>query len=107
MGLLGLEWGLGLEDRMGDRLAAGGGLRKIVDVRMGDSGMIPGSSIHIGELTNGTLRGVKWLFSSDICFPSNLTLGESIGDKWDNWDGDIGASSKSKSTTEMMPSKYI
>lgn len=58
-----------------------------VDVRMGDSGMIPGSSIHIGELT----------VTDDVvprCFPSNLTLGESIGDKYDNWDGDIGASSK-------------
>ena len=61
-----------------------------VDVRMGDSGMIPGSSIHIGELTvtDDAVPG---------CFPSNLTRGESIGDKCDNWDGDIGASSKSKS----------
>src|SRR6267154_4909560 len=104
IGLLGLEWGLGLlvEDRIGDRLATGGGLRMIVEVRMGDSGMIPGSSILIGELTDGMLRGGKWLFSSDVVrggqtrFPSNLTRGESMGDKYDDWDGDIGASSKSK-----------
>jgi hypothetical protein len=107
IGLLGLKWGLGLEDRtrMGDRLAAGGGLRMNVEVRMGDSGMIPGSSIHVvGELTDGImLRGGKWLFSSDVVrgekvrVPSNLTRGESIVDKCDNWDGDIGASSKCKS----------
>ena len=71
---------------------------------MGDSGMIPGSSILIGELTGGALRGPggKWIFSSDVVrgvktrFPSNLTRGESIADKGENWDGDIGASSKSK-----------
>jgi len=103
IGLLGLEWGLGLEDRMGDRLAAaGGGLRMIVEVRMGDSGMIQGSSILVEELTDGTLRGGKWLFSSDVvrggktCIASNLTRGESMGDKYDNWDGDIGTSSESK-----------
>jgi hypothetical protein len=76
----------------------------IVEVRMGDSGMIPGSSILIGELTDGTvmLSGSRWLFSSDVVrggktrFASNLTRGESMGDNCDNWDGDIGASSKSK-----------
>jgi hypothetical protein len=76
----------------------------IVEVRMGDSGMIPGSSIHVGEIADGMLRGGKWLFSSDsdvvrgekARFPSNLTRGDSIVDKCDNWDGDIGASSKSK-----------
>jgi len=80
----------------------------IVDVRMGESG-IPGNSIIVvGELTDGVALmsgGGKWLVSSDIVrgvgvkkirFPSisNLTLGgESIVDKCDNWDGDIGASS--------------
>lgn len=75
-----------------------------VEVRMGDSGMMPGSSIHVvGELTDGMLRRGKRLFSSDVVrgekvrFPSNLTRGESIVDKCDNWDGDIGASSKCKS----------
>lgn len=68
----------------------------IVDVRMGDSGMIRGSSRLIGELTDTALRGG---ISSDVDrgertrFPSNLTQGDSIGDKCDNWDGDIGASS--------------
>jgi hypothetical protein len=43
---------------MDDRLAAGGGLGMIVDVRMGDSGRIPGSSILDGELIelDGALR---------------------------------------------------
>lgn len=108
---------------MGERLAAGGGLRMIVEVRMGDSGMIPGSSILVGELTDSALREGKcdWLLSSDVVcggkkkgFPSNLTRGESMGDICDNWDGDIGASSKKQSkkrssarTTEMMQSsKY-
>lgn len=105
---------------MGNRLAAGGGLRMIVEVRMGDSGMIPGSSILVGELTDTALREGKRLLSSDVVrggkkgFPSNLTWGESMGDKCDNWDGDIGASSKKQSkkrssarTIEMtQSSKY-
>jgi hypothetical protein len=89
---------------MSDRLAGGGGPIKIVEVRMGDSG-IPGSSILVGELTDGVLMsGGKWLVSSNIVrvrgerirFPStsNLTRGDSIVDKCDNWDGDIGTSSK-------------
>src|SRR6266852_1961061 len=98
---------------MDDRLAAGGGRRMIVAVRMGDSGRIPGSSILDGELIielDGALRRRgKWLFSSDaICggkirFPSNLTRGESIGVKDncdDKWDGDIGATSSSKSKNQ-------
>jgi len=106
IGLLGLDWGMGLEARMGDRLAAAGGaLRNIVDVRIGDSGKV-GSSRIVGELTDtdAALRGGKWSsFSSDavrgvrggmiILFPSNLTRGESIVVNCENWDGDIGASS--------------
>jgi hypothetical protein len=38
-------------------LAAGGGLRMNVEVRMGDSGVILGSSVHVGELTDTALRG--------------------------------------------------
>ena len=79
-----------------------------VDVQMGDSGTIPGSSRLVEELTDSALRGGrgrgKWLVISDVDrgekvrFASNLTRGESsIGvDTCDNWDGDIGASSKSK-----------
>jgi hypothetical protein len=78
---------------------------------MGDSGMILGSSIHVGELTDGMLRGGKWLFSSDVVrggrirIPSNLTRGESIGDKYDNWDGDIGVSSNSKAKKKRSACK--
>ena len=77
-----------------------------VDVQMGDSGTIPGSSRLVEELTDSALRGgmCKWLVISDVDrgekvrFASNLTRGESsIGvDTCDNWDGDIGASSKRK-----------
>ena len=38
-------------------MAAGGGLRINVEVRMGDSGVILGSSVHVGELTDTALRG--------------------------------------------------
>jgi hypothetical protein len=96
IGLLGLEWGLGLEGRMVDRLAtAGGGLRMNIEVRMGDSGVISGSwilELVVGELTDTALRGGKWLDSSDIVrggtwirIPSNLTRGESaVADNGDN-----------------------
>ena len=101
IGLLGLR--SGSEDQMDDRLAAAGGMpRMIADARMGDSGML-GSSILIGERTEGAVRGDKWLVSSDVGrggtmlrFPSDITRGESIAVKYDNWDGDIGASSKTK-----------
>lgn len=87
---------------MVDRFPAGGGLRMNVDVRMGDNGEIPGSSILVGELTDTdtALRGGKWLVNSDVApggkmrIPSNLTRGESVVDNCDNRDGDIGASSK-------------
>ena len=66
--LLGLERGLGMEDpaRRVDRFVAGGGLRMIVDVRMGESGTIPGSSKLVGELTEGIIRGGRWFLSSDV-----------------------------------------
>jgi hypothetical protein len=108
--LLELEGGMGMgfEDRMVDRFAAGGGLRMNVEVRMGDSGVILGSSVHVVELTDTALRGGTsiWLLISDVIrgdeirIPSNLTLGESIGE--DN----CGASSKTQRKKKKRVSMY-
>ena len=101
IGLLGLGGRLGLEDRMGDRLAGGGGLRKIVDVRIGDSGKLGSSSI-VGELTDTALRGDNSSHAvrggKILLFPSNTTRGESIVVNCENWDGDIGTASSKKAS---------
>jgi hypothetical protein len=99
---------MGIEDRTVDRLAAaGGGLRTNVEVRMGESGTMLGSSVHVVELTDTALRGGagKRLGISDINrgdeirIPSYLTLGESIGV------GNCGASSRGRKKKQQGQEK--
>jgi len=87
----------GLRDGMDPRLAEGGGLTMVVEMRSGDRGSLGRCSMLAGTVTVEALRGRNCLFGSDVDGEKMLGVPSCFvcesNDICDDRDSDMGASS--------------